>query len=285
MNLGVAAALVSMVSWGIGDFLIQRSARRLGDWKTLFYIDALGWIVLLPLCFKELISASGTEIAILAAIGLFVPIAAILDFEALKKGKIAVVEPIFCLEIPVAAILAFFVLGETVTGAQTGLIAALVVSLALVSLSRFSVLKKMSFLEQGVRIAVLAAISMGVLNFSFGVGAREAAPLLASFFIRLMASSVSFIVLLSRKELKARHVASEARISLPMALFDTVAWTAFAYALTRTPVAIATAFSESYIVIAVLLGIFVSREKLRPHQYLGIVGAVICAVILATTLG
>ncbi|MBI5133785.1 MAG: DMT family transporter [Candidatus Taylorbacteria bacterium] len=284
MNLGVAAAIASMVSWGIGDFLIQRSARSLGDWKTLFYIGLIGNAGLLPFCYKGLSSLGAGDLLVLVAIGAFSAFAAVIDFEALKKGKLAIVEPIFCLEIPVAALLAFFMLGERISFLQMALVAGLVVSLVLVSLSKLEFVHRKMLLERGVRLTVLAAISMGVLNFAFGVGAREVSPILATFVIHSIAAIVSLFVLVARRQFWPGRILSEARQAFPMAIADTVAWASFAYALTKTPIAIATAFSESYIVIAVLLGIFVNRERLKRYQYVGIFGSIVCGIFLATTL-
>jgi drug/metabolite transporter (DMT)-like permease len=60
-----------------------------------------------------------------------------------------------------------------------------------------------------------------------------------------------------------------------------VAWVSFAKATTFIPIAIATTISESYIALAVLLGLFVNREKLRTHQILGITLATFGVIILA----
>jgi hypothetical protein len=36
LGIGVGFAFIAMLCWGVGDFLIQKSARKLGDWETLF---------------------------------------------------------------------------------------------------------------------------------------------------------------------------------------------------------------------------------------------------------
>ena len=54
-----------------------------------------------------------------------------------------------------------------------------------------------------------------------------------------------------------------------MCILDNIAWIAFAWAMTLAPIGIVVALSESYIIIAVLLGMFVNREFLRKHQKIG----------------
>ena len=50
-----------------------------------------------------------------------------------------------------------------------------------------------------------------------------------------------------------------------------MAWIAFAYATVFVPIAIAVSISQCFIIITVLLGIFVSHEKLMSHQKVGVV--------------
>jgi uncharacterized membrane protein len=54
--------------------------------------------------------------------------------------------------------------------------------------------------------------------------------------------------------------------------------------MTLAPISISVAISESYIIIAVLLGYFVNKEKLRKHQIIGLTLAIVSAVYLAFSL-
>lgn len=53
-TLGIIFALGALLSWGFGDFFIQKTVRAVGDLKTLFLIDAIGALVLLPFIWGEL---------------------------------------------------------------------------------------------------------------------------------------------------------------------------------------------------------------------------------------
>ena len=116
ISVGIGLAFVAMLCWGFGDFLIQKSTRKIGDWETLFVICAFGSLILLPFVWKDIPAtfANNKGLWILLAGSAILFIAALLDFEALKKGKLAVVEPIWSFEVPASALLAFFILGEKV---------------------------------------------------------------------------------------------------------------------------------------------------------------------------
>ncbi len=51
-GVGIGFAFVAMLCWGIGDFLIQRSTRKIGDWETLFVITLFGSLILLPFVYR-----------------------------------------------------------------------------------------------------------------------------------------------------------------------------------------------------------------------------------------
>ncbi len=171
-STGIALAFVSMLCWGFGDFFIQRSTRKIGNVETLFIITLFGSLILLPFVYRGLsgiFTGSGFTLLILFTASAVLFFAALLDFEALKIGKLAVVEPIWSFEIPVASFLAFFVLGERINAIQIVLIVFLILGLIAVSLRGNYPLKKFLF-EKGVFLAFIAAIFMGSANFFFGWG-------------------------------------------------------------------------------------------------------------------
>jgi drug/metabolite transporter (DMT)-like permease len=283
-GIGIGLAFVAMLCWGFGDFLIQRSTRKIGNWETLFAITAFGSVVLFPFVYKDIPTLftppySGLGVLVVSSIVLFG--AALLDFEALRIGKLAVVEPIWSFEIPAAALFAFFILGERLSWIQIILATSLIGGLILVSL-RSRITARMLF-EKGVFISFVAAISMGAASFFMGWGARETDPLMANFFTALFIA-VGCLIYFIRKG-KFRHVLRDINahkaLLLPMSIADNTAWVAFATAMVFAPIGIAVALSESYIIFAVILGLAVNKEKLKRHQFVGLVIALISAIILA----
>ena len=148
VSVGIGLAFVAMLCRGFGDFLIQKSTRKIGDWEALFFITLFGAVVLFPFAYKKLpaIFAGPSEtLIVLGVLCVVLFFAAILDFEALRVGKLAVVEPIWSFEVPVSALLAFFILAERLSLIQILLIAALLVGLALVSLKDKFKFSKISY--------------------------------------------------------------------------------------------------------------------------------------------
>ena len=285
---GIAIACIATLSWGLGDFLIQKSTRKLGDWETLLATASFGTVILIPFVWRTIPELFTDLPGLLILIGsaLVLTVAAILTFEALKRGKIAVVEPIWPLEIPAASILAFAVLGDHITGLQLGLIVALIIGLIMVSF-RGHLFSLHFFAEKGIYVAAIGSILMGFADFLLGWGSRMTDPVTANFVVNLIMTAVTlgYLLLYRRVHAGFRDIYHNRGLLLMMAVSDNVAWLAYAYAMTVIPIAIATGLSESSVIIGVLLGLFVNHERLERHQRFGLVIAIAAAVTLAFVTG
>ncbi|OHA21799.1 MAG: hypothetical protein A2849_02605 [Candidatus Taylorbacteria bacterium RIFCSPHIGHO2_01_FULL_51_15] len=287
ISVGVGFAFVAMLCWGIGDFLIQKSTRRIGDFETLFLITFFGAALLLPFVYQDipdLFEADGkNSLPVLVGGSLILFLAAVLNFEALRRGKISVVEPIWSFEIVAASLFAFFVLGERLSVEEIALVILLMLGLFLVSF-RGKILSHRHFLERGVSLAFLGAVAMGIANFFVGWGARLTDALVVNFVFNVVIAILSGVYLLVHGRLfQSFRDLMRYRVSvIPMIITDNAAWIAYAFAMSLIPIGIATALSESYIIIAVILGFALGREKLGLHQKVGLIVALITAITLAT---
>lgn len=302
--MGLLFAIIAMFSWGIGDFLIQKNARQFGDWLTMFFISIFGAAVLLPFVWREIPALfSGpniTNLAILTTAGILMLIAGLLEFQALKVGKISVIEPIFTIEVLITIPLSIFILKENISAWQIILICALMSGIVLISLKKIRGEKENIFvkiakflkiirpqtLEQGVLLAIFASALMGAVNFTVGVGARATSALMMTWFFNIFITIICLIFMLftfKPKQVTA-YWRGHKKLIFSMAFFDNLAWLAYAVSMTKLPVAIATGFAESYILIAASLGFIINKEKLKSHQIFGFFLAFTSAVILALTV-
>jgi drug/metabolite transporter (DMT)-like permease len=283
--MGITLALIALISWGIGDFLIQKSTRKFGDWLSLLYICAFGAIAVFPLIYGELFTLTFDEIVFLSFVSIVILFAALCDFEAFKKGKLAIVESINSFELPVAAVLASIILREAISLWQWTLIIVLFIGIFLASTKDFSHFKKIHP-EKGVFLAVFATVGMGLTDFLFGVGGRETSPLMINWFtdMFLVLACAGYLFYTSRLKEIVPHFRANKKLIVGVSLFDNAAWIAYTYSMLFIPIAIATGISEGYIVLSSGLGIFVNKEKLKTHQFFGLLMAIVGAIVLAFTL-
>ncbi len=282
IELGVLFAVAALVCWGFGDFMLQRTTRKIGDWETLFAVTVIGTLMLVPFVATDIHTITNDAFLILMATSAILLTAAILDFEALKKGKLAVVEPVYALEVPITALLAFVVISEGLAALEIFLVVLLITGLVLVSLrSHHSALKR--WIEKGVIMGIIASLFMGAANFLVGFASRITNPLLTNWFVNVFLAGIALFYILSHHRGKRliSDIAANKKLIVAVGVVDNLAWISFAIAATVIPIAIAIAISESYIALAALLGVLINKEVLANHQKLGLVTALGSAVALA----
>ncbi len=283
--MGLFFVGLAILGWGIADFLIQRSARKLGDWESLFFVVLFASVVLSPFVYPSLVSLSVFHWLILGGTSGIILVASLLDFEALRIGKMSVVEPIYAMEVIVSIALATLVVGEFITYGQFMLILVLLVGVVLVANKRFSGMH-MRTLEKGIWTAVLATIGMGTSNFLFGYAAREMDALIITWFTSVFMTVVTlvYILFVQRSHSLGRDWRHNKWLILGVGLADVIAWVSYASSTLYLPIGLATGLTEAYIALAVVLGMFFNKEKLRLHQYVGLVASIAAAIALAFTI-
>lgn len=282
--LGLVAALGAMLAWAFGDLAIQRGTRLFGDWATLFLVGLVGMIGLAPFAYGELAQLTREQINFFLFAGAVTLVAALFLFEGLRRGKLAVIEPVFGLELPFTVAFGVWLGGEQLSLALYGLIAVIFIGLLLTVTREVRHLHfHRTMFERGVAVAAVGAVAMGLVNFLTGAAARDTSPLLTIWFIHSLVAVACLIFLLGSGEWQHvwRTVRRYPLRAVQTGLLDNIAWVCYATAMTLIPISIATALSESYIVLTVFLGFFVNRERLRLHQLIGVIVVVVGVVSLA----
>ncbi len=286
LQLGVLAALGAMLFWGAGDFLIQRSTRKLGDIESLAFIGIIGSIGLLPFVISELpLLFSLPNLLLLSFIGVLTFAAAVPNLEAWKQGKLSVIEVILEIELPITAILGFVFLREMPSVPQMTLIFAILAGIVLVSVSSFSHRhwRPLRSLEKGFVFAVIAAVGLAFIDFLTAVGSKQVSPIMVIWVPWVVLSAIC-LAFISRREGLGRLARNASRfrmLIIGMGLLDTLAWLLYAVALSRNALAVTTAITESYPAIGIFLGVLLNRERVMTHQYAGAAVALGASFLLA----
>ena len=282
--MGILFAFTALICWGVGDFLIQKSSRKFGKWVAIFFITAVGSVALLPFVYRDIadLFINRPALAILLIAGVAMLLTALFDFQALNDGKISVVEPVMSFEIVVTALLALLLINERLTWQQSILVLSLIAGIVMVATESFRHWKNIKA-EKGVWLALAGAICMGATNFLVGVGSRATNPLMINWFISVFITLACLIYLISKARVGdiAKDWRNSKLLIIGLILFDNAAWLAYSYSTLYIPIAIAISISESFIVVAALLGMIFNGEKLRRHQFIGLFLAIVSAVILS----
>lgn len=292
--LGVIAALIAMLSWGFGDFAIQRSVRKVGTPETIFFIGILGMIVLTPIVWDRIpnVTASPRAIEHLFAALLATLFVAIVELEAFERAKLSVVESMMSFELIFTLGIGLLVLNEKILPIQF-LLAILVFCGVILTVLRnhprhwWSFTRKRNLLEKGVLLAVLSAVLMSVTNIYTGLASQLTDPLLTVWFIDTCLAITMFLWIMSHGRLFRlfHHLASFWQIILAASILDNMAWISYATAVKGLPISVTVGITESYVALAAFLGIVWNHEKLQTHQTVGMLAAIGAAITLAVISG
>ncbi len=285
--IGILISFGAAMMWGFGDFFIQRSTRKVGDWETLFILCSFGAIVLLPFVFHNLTilfdGSHNVEILITSASGIALFFAALLILQGMKVGKLSIIQPLYPIEIVTAGVISYFVLSEKLSLINIVLIVILILCFILLSVQEKGKLKLHKFfLEKGVIMVASGSILMGVADFFMGWGARITDAFTVNFIVNVIITAITLAYLIYNKRLSKlfSDVKEFPGLFLAMSVFDNIGWILYAYAMSIASIAIVTTITESSIIVAIFLGTILNKEKLQRHQMIGIAGAVVCAIAL-----
>jgi len=289
-TLGIVAAVIAFLGWGFGDFMIQRSIRKIGTLETLFVICASGGIILLPFVWSDLpyLFSHGHAMRLLTLTTLTGLFSAMLNFEAYKQGKLAVIEPVMSFELVITALFGIFLIGEQIRLVQLLLMAAVFVGILLTMLTVYekrwwhlgSYRKK---IEKGVLLALVGAVIMSGYNVYTGLASQATNPLIAIWYTHFGIGLILFVWFVFRRKVAVvvRTSISAWRMVGLASVLDNVAWLGFATAVLVLPISVTIGITESYVALAAVLGMILNRERLRKHQYVGMSLAIISGIILA----
>ena len=247
-------------------------------------ISLTGSIIIAPFVYSSLGAAlsNRSDLFLLLFIGAVQFTEALINFEAYKRGKIAVIEPVLSLEIPIVAVLSLIFIGEALAPIEYILIIALMFGIMLVSIKSYY-LTKFDRLEKGILLGVASGTILGISSFVIGFGSRVTNPLVVIWFISINITVYTAIYLAYTERLHKliRDTRKRPLLILSTGLFDNGAWLAYAAATVLLPITIAVALSENFIIVAALLGLVVAKERILSHQKIGLAIAVVCTIILA----
>jgi len=285
LEFGMVFAFLAMVSWGVGDFLIQRTTRKIGDLQSLTFVGIIGSIGLFPLALNDLsLLFYPSNFLLLLFLGIVTFIIGYLDFEAVRVGKLSTIDVVIELELPITIIFALMFFKEALSFEQFFFISVIFIGIILIAIKSFA--RGKLRLERGVFIAVIVAIGMGVINFLTAASSKTISPIMA-IWIPWVIYTIFCLVSLYIVKGFSKFTANAKKFKfliLVMGIIDTSAWLFYAFAVFKNELSIITAITESYPVIAVFLGTWFNKEKINWYQYLGAGMALVSSFALALSI-
>jgi drug/metabolite transporter (DMT)-like permease len=271
---GLGAAL----AWGAGTFCSARSSRSIGAWSVV------AWVMFFGLVANLAVIAAGprpgahgaADIAWMLVSGLGNAVGLLLEYTALKRGKVGIVTPVASTEGAIAAVLAVAA-GEALGIASAGLLAVVALGVVLAAVAPEEPAPDRP--KSGAFwLAALAAMSFGIgifatghLSASLPVGWAVLPPRLVGVVAVTLPLAMSRRIRLTRS-------------ALPLVAFTGLAEVLgfVCYAVgARHSVAIAAVLGSQFAAVASVAAYLFLRERLSRLQLAGVVLIVVGVAALA----
>jgi drug/metabolite transporter (DMT)-like permease len=282
-NAVIILAFSAMILWSIGDFLIQKTSKRIGNFYTLIFINFAAFILLFPFIIGDFKLLSIDNLFTLFALTLVDFVYGLTILKALERGKLSVVEVIATMELPITIIMGMVFFKEKISISQFFIIIAILVGVVLMSKGSKNfwqkiqalLSKKSYFIEKGAVLAFFAALLSSFYNFYVAINSRDTSPLMTIWFSWTLSLFLLLIYIFIKKGWHKGmqeiliNFKNNKKIVIYGSIVDVLAWLAYAGALSRGELSITTAITESYPALAMFLGIRFNREKISLLQFIG----------------
>ena len=270
---GLSAAL----AWGLADFCARFAAHRVGNFRTLLYMQLVGlaglslWLVLAGWPDNRDWPVVGLA-GLLAIINTLAGLALYRSFEV---GMLSVVSPIAASYGAISLSLALASGQRPSALALAGLFITIVgVVLASADLS-FLVAKKPTTKDKkisgGVSWAIAAALCLGIVFWGLGYVTPTLGTFLPAWIFRLLGPPVVLALALPTRQKIGLPTAPAWLWILGVGGLDTAAYLLYNLGLSGADSGIVAVISSLFSAVTVLLARVFLNEKLAPNQWAGVI--------------
>jgi drug/metabolite transporter (DMT)-like permease len=291
VSLAIILGLTGAVSWGAADFAARFASRRVGAYRTLFFMQFFGFLAL-SAYLKWTTGFSGVAPgwrpwAMAVAAGVLNMVASLSLYHSFEIGTMSIVGPVSS-SYPALTVALSLLSGERIhalrgAGLAVTLLGVILAATSFAPQARSGAQAAMraapaneesahAHLSKGVSWAIFAAVGFGVLFWFLGF---HVAPLVGSA-VSVWVMRLTALVSLAVAAAPARQTIALPRggvwwLLLAVGVLDTAAFVANNAGLSTGQVSVVSVLASLYGAVTVLLSWIFLRERLERSQWLGIV--------------
>lgn len=277
-------AFLSFFAWGIGDFLVAVTARRVEAYSASFWSLLFSSLVLgayIPFAFADLSNLTLPMFLLNIFLGLLLVAGIIAYREALSVSNTAIVGTIGNAFTMVAAILSIFVFQERISIHQFIIIVLIFVGLFLATVDMRELKNRSVRLEKGVLLGFFAMITWGIYFTFIKIPIREIGWFWPNYF-SLLTFPFIYLTMRIRKlpliSLTRHNVLLSFVISI---ILVRVAELSFNAGIQKGYTAIVAPIAGASPVLFILLAFIFLRDPITKQQIVGIATTLVGVVLLS----
>lgn len=283
--MGLLAGLISMVGWGIADFLAAKSSRNVGVLRTLFFAQLVGFLAIGAyfILTAELPKIEEKEIIVALALSFIYVGGFLLFYKSLEIGPVSVVSPICASYGMVAVVLSVLFLGEVLSSKQISGVILVILGVILASTNLKEVFSKgLKVSSKGTIFAIFAMISWGVFYTFLTSLVDKWGWFFAALITRIFLLFFLFLYsLLFKQTLLFKPTRSVAFLIFGIGISEVIATLSYNIGIEKDLTAIVAPVSATFPLITIILANIFLKERLIFNQYLGVAFTIFGLVLLA----
>ena len=298
MPFGLMTGLGAALSWGTMDIASALASRRIGSLRVTAGVQlaSSALLVVAAIATGIAIPSEPGVLAVCGVLGLIGAGAYFAYFTGLRIGPISVVSGMVAAYGGLTVVLAVVVRGESLTLTQALGAVIATIGVILTGVAFDGGLRATRFAGPGVVFAVVALVLFALMAITMDVALESAGWLQVLLLSRLVTAAISTVavvgVALAGRQTAGRAAVGHAPVLEPVqwrrvgamlavaGSLDVTGLVAFAIGLSSAPtwmVGLASSFGPA---VTILVAVAVLGERLRPIQWLGLIGVAIGMVAI-----
>jgi len=279
--LGVLFGIIAMLGWGTADFFAAKAVRKGGVYKTLFWNQFIGTIVILPifLAFEKVSLFSFSTLGILLFSNILGIIAYFALYKGLQIGKVSIVSPITACWAIVVVLLSLVIFNESLKPAQIFGISLAIGGVVLTSFKMRDIIKlKLEHTINGVKYGIVALLGFGISIFVVSILVARLGWLYQLMLMRLVTVSLLFVHsrMSNTSLLFPKNVALFVVI---LGILEVIGFSSYSIGVSFEFTSIVAPVAAAFPMVTVILARIFLKELMEINQKIG-VGSVIAGLIL-----
>jgi drug/metabolite transporter (DMT)-like permease len=282
----VLAGISAMLGWGVSDFFASQSSDKVGHFKTVFYSQITGVLVILiaAICLSTSFNMPLSLLPVLLVCGVSYAFGYILFYKGFELGNISVVSAVITLQTVFIIAISYFLSGQRLTPLQVPGILMAIVGVLLVSVNINDVKSAGPSISKGVKETLLAALLFGVLYWPTNEYIVERIDwIAATLYIKIIAIiTLIVIAIVSREKIRIPKNLMHSRMYTIIALtgaLEAVGVLSIGLGGAYGDYIIVAPIAGSLTIVTVSLAVIFLKEKISKQQGLGIVLTVLGILI------
>jgi drug/metabolite transporter (DMT)-like permease len=279
-SAAIILGLTGAICWGAADFAARFASRRVGAFRTLFFMQFFGFVALsvylkLRGGFFDGVAPGWHPWALAGLAGVINMVASLSLYYSFQVGVMSIVAPVSS-AYPALTVALAIMSGERITALRGAGLAVTFVGVILAATSfrpnPSDPAKESAHLAKGVGWAILSGLGFGVLFWFLGFHVVPAiGPTISVWVIRLTSFSVLALVAVSARQSLTLPSGSVWWLLAAVGFMDTAAFLANNAGLRTGQVSVVSVLASLYGAVTVVLAWIFLREKLEGSQWFGIV--------------